>query len=234
MPPQAPQVTYQNGQLSIVAQNATLSAILAAVRSRTGAQVEMPAEASNDRVAAQLGPGNPRDVMASLLQGSRFDYIVLGSVNDPNVLSQVILTTRRGGPATAPAGAGQASGSPAGVAQPNQPGLFRGGVSRPEIVAEEEEPEPEPVPEPEPELVPAPAAGNLPQQPGVYQPGVPGVVGQPVPGQEGQPVAPGQPNPQVPGQVRTPEQLLQELQRMQQDQQQQQQQQQRKQQQQQN
>jgi len=203
----APQVTYQNGQLSIVAQNATLSAILSAVRARTGAQVEMPPDASSDRVAAQLGPGNPRDVIASLLQGSRFEYIVLGSANDPNLLSQVVLT-RRVAPATGPGGAGQTTASPGGVPQQN-PGLFRG-APPPDINAEEEEPEPVPQPEP----APVPAAVNPQVQPGLVQPGPPGAMVPPVPGPE---------NPQAPGQtIRTPEQLLQELQRMQQQQQQQQ------------
>jgi hypothetical protein len=223
MAPVAPLVTYQNGQLSIVAQNATLSSILSAVKTRTGAQLDMPADAANDRVAAQLGPGNPRDVIASLLQGSRFDYIVLGSVDDPNLLSQIVLTTRRGGSGAGTAVAGGGPSSSGGSSAQTAP--FRGGVSRPEINAEEEEAEPPPPPEPEP----VPAAENPQPQPGVYQPGAPGMN---VPGGNPQGAVPGQANPQQPGQVpgqpgqvRTPEQLLQELQRMQQQQQQQQQQQ---------
>jgi hypothetical protein len=216
MAPVAPLVTYENGQLSIQAQNATLGAILNAVRARTGAQVDVPAEASNDRVAANLGPGNPRDVMASLLQGSRFDYILLGSLDDPNGVSQVVLTPRQGGAAsgTAVAGGNPAS-SPGGSPQSGPPGPFRGGAARPEINAEEEEPEPEPQPEP----APAPAAQN-PPQPGAYPPGT--MVQPGGPGQVNPQIPPIQPNPQIPGQpgqVRTPEQLLQELQRMQQQQQ---------------
>ena len=96
MAPVPPRVTYQNGQLTIVAQNSTLSSILSAVRARTGAQIEMPPDTANDRVAADLGPGNPRDVLAALLQGSRFDYIVMGSPTDPDALAQVILTPHAG------------------------------------------------------------------------------------------------------------------------------------------
>src|SRR5690348_15643382 len=51
MPPSLPQVTYQNNQLTIVANNATLSAVLWAVRARTGATIEMPPDASSERVA---------------------------------------------------------------------------------------------------------------------------------------------------------------------------------------
>ena len=105
MTPVAPQVTYQNGQLSIQAQNSTLSSILSAVRARTGARVEMPTDTANDRAAVQLGPGNPRDVLASLLQGSRFDDIVIGSQTDPDELSEIILTPHGGSSGGAPGNA---------------------------------------------------------------------------------------------------------------------------------
>src|SRR5262249_49379553 len=40
MPAVAPQVTFQNGQLTIIAPNSTLGDILRAVHARTGAEVE--------------------------------------------------------------------------------------------------------------------------------------------------------------------------------------------------
>ena len=207
MAPVPPQVTYQNGLLTIVATNSTLSAILSAVRTRTGAQVDVPADASNDRVAAQIGPGNPREVLSALLEGSRFDYIVLGSANDPNALSQVVLTPHRGGANTAAAGGGQTTPPPSGATGP--PGAFIGGVTRPEINADEDEPEPAPAPEP----------AAVAPQPGVFQPGI--QPGAPIPNVPPVPAQPGPQGQQNPGQVKTPEQLLQELQRMQQPNQQQ-------------
>lgn len=203
MAPVPPQVTYRNGQLTIVAPNSTLSAILSAVRTRTGAQVEVPADAINDRVAVQIGPGNPRDVLATLLEGSRFDYIVLGSASDPDALSQVVLTPHKGSATTA-TGVGQSAPPPAGASSQGPPGAFSGGVTRPEINADEDE-QPEPAPAPEPAAV-AP-------QPGVYQPGM--QPGAPIPNVPPVPAQPGPQGQQNPGQVKTPEQLLQELQRMQ-------------------
>jgi hypothetical protein len=203
MAPVAPQVTYQNGQLSILAQNSTLSSILSAVKAHTGAQVEMPPDTASDRVATQLGPGNPRDVLASLLAGSRFDYIFIGSPTDPDSLAQVIITQHAG------AGGGGATPVNTAVSQPMQggnpqPGMPRiaGGAGRPEIPSDEEETasEPQPMPEP-PQEAPQPA-------PIVSPGGDRGDTGQ----------------QQNPNQVKTPEQMLQELQRMQQIQQQQQQQ----------
>ena len=213
MPPTAPQVTYENGQLSIVAQNSTLSSILAAVKARTGAQLEMPADTVNDRVAVKLGPGNPRDMLASLLEGSRFDYIVLGSATDPTAVAQVILTPHRGG-AAAPAVAGAGQSPPPGgaaMSRPGPAGPFRGVVARPELNADEDEP---PAAEVQPAL-PPPAESAAPaavMPPGTFAPNMQGTQGaEPAP-----PAVPGQPNPNLP---KTPEQLLQELQRMQQQQQ---------------
>src|SRR5450759_6010298 len=78
MSPTPPQVTYQNGLLTIDARNSTLSQVLRAVQARTGASVEMPSSAANARVMMQVGPGRPRDVLNTLLNGSKFDYIILG------------------------------------------------------------------------------------------------------------------------------------------------------------
>src|SRR6185437_1222182 len=48
-PASPPEVTFRNGQLTIVARNSTLSDVLNQVRSKTGASIDMPAP-SNDRV----------------------------------------------------------------------------------------------------------------------------------------------------------------------------------------
>ncbi len=188
MPASRPQVTYENGLLTIIAQNSTLADILAAVRARTGAAIEMPAGSGGERVFASIGPAPPREALDSLLQGSRFNYIILSSEQQPESVQRIVLTAR----------AGAATGaSPPGGAQPLSPP----GVSAPGTQADEGDEEPvsgEDISEPEP-VQPEP----------VPQP----------PAQPAQPQAqPGQATP-----VKTPEQLLQELQRMQQQQQKQQQ-----------
>lgn len=71
-PPTPPQVTRNNGQLTIVARNATLSQVLHSVQSLTGASIEMPSDAASERVVGQFGPGVPRDVLNALLNGSKF------------------------------------------------------------------------------------------------------------------------------------------------------------------
>ena len=192
MPAAAPQVTYRDGLLSISAENATLGAVLRGVCARTGASVDMPAGMVNDRVAVQLGPGDPRDVVSALLQGSRFDYILLGSEHDPAALAQIILTPRTGG-AAAPAVASTAGPVPP-APSPGNP-VMRPPTMPPDEAepAETEQVEPAPVPEP---VSPEPTA--VPDQSGAQPSQTP-------------PVRPSQMPP-----VKSPQQFLQELQRMQQ------------------
>ena len=105
MPAIPPQVTYQAGQLTIQAQNSTLGDILRAVRAKTGASVDIPSNA-DERVVGRLGPGPAREVLASLLNGSHFNYVMVGSATDPGAVQQVILTSKSGGTTTAAARAG--------------------------------------------------------------------------------------------------------------------------------
>lgn len=87
-----PQVSFANNQLTIVAPNSTLADILKAVRKQTGADIEVPT--APDRVVTHLGPGPARDVIADLLNGSRFNYVLLGSPGDDSVLTRVVLVPK--------------------------------------------------------------------------------------------------------------------------------------------
>jgi hypothetical protein len=102
-PPAAPQVTYRDGQLTIDSRNATLSQVLHSVQAQTGASVDLPPGAGTERVVATIGPGKPRDVLASLLNGSKFNYVILGETNDPTAVQRVILMARTSAPADSPA-----------------------------------------------------------------------------------------------------------------------------------
>jgi hypothetical protein len=95
IPAVAPQVSYQDGQLTIVAPNSTLGDILRGVRKHTAADIEIPATA-NERVVTRLGPGPARDVVAELLNGSHFNYILLGSPADASLLVRVVLVAKTG------------------------------------------------------------------------------------------------------------------------------------------
>lgn len=92
--PVPPQVSYQNGQLTIDSQNATLSQVLRSVQAKTGAFIDMPSGAGTERVVARLGPGKPKDVLAALLNGSKFNYVILGEPNQSAGVQKVILLSK--------------------------------------------------------------------------------------------------------------------------------------------
>jgi hypothetical protein len=95
LPAVPPQVHYSQGQLTIVAENSTLADILRAVRAQTGADVEVPPNAT-ERVVTHLGPGPARDVLAALLNGSHFNYVMLGSAAHPDSVDKLIVTSKSG------------------------------------------------------------------------------------------------------------------------------------------
>lgn len=113
IPAVAPQVNFQDGLLTIVAPNSTLSEILRSVRKHTSADIDIPAAAGSERVVTRLGPGPVRDVMAELLNGSHFNYILLGSPDNANALVRVVLVAKTG-PDNPPPVAAEAG-------NPNQP-----------------------------------------------------------------------------------------------------------------
>jgi len=131
IPESAPKVTFENGLLTISAKNSTLGEILKQVKELTGATIDLPASGAPERVVTQLGPAAPRDVLAALLNGTQFNYVLLGSAADPSAIASVTLTSKPG--TGAPDGAGvqppamtpvqQAQTMPPGRIMP--PGAFR-------------------------------------------------------------------------------------------------------------
>jgi hypothetical protein len=99
-PTVAPVVTYQDGKLSIVAHNCTLADVLKAIRKQTGADLDIPPGAT-ERVVADLGPGTPRDVIADLLNGTHFNYVMVGTAADPSAVQSIALTPKSSGSETA-------------------------------------------------------------------------------------------------------------------------------------
>ncbi|HTR22954.1 MAG TPA: hypothetical protein VMI10_03155 [Terriglobales bacterium] len=94
LPASTPKVTYENGLLTIGAQNATLGDVLREVHKLTGANIDVPPTGANERVVVQLGPGAPRDVLAALLNGTSFNYVLLGSATDAKAVATVTLSPR--------------------------------------------------------------------------------------------------------------------------------------------
>lgn len=91
------EVSYRNGLLGIKANKVTLSEVLFAVQQRTGAEVSIAAGAEQEKVVADIAPAPAPEVLARLLNGSRFNFLILSAVNDPRQLDRVILSMRTEG-----------------------------------------------------------------------------------------------------------------------------------------
>ena len=90
-------VSFRDGLLGIRANKVTLSQVLYAVQQRTGAEVSIASGAEQEQVVADITPAPAPDVLARLLNGSRFNFLILSAANDPGKLDRVILSTRSEG-----------------------------------------------------------------------------------------------------------------------------------------
>jgi len=171
-PPVKPSVTLEGGLLTIDAPNSTLNDVLNGVRKATGATIE--GANPTERVVVKLGPGEPGQVLAALLRGTLYDYIILGAPGKPDELTRVMLSVQSSG----------GSSTSAGASEPQRPS--GGGVGQPRMLsprqpqgdpdaadrnppeenapeAEEEQPQAQPA-QPQPQQTPASDA-NAPKTP---------------------------------------------------------------------
>jgi hypothetical protein len=161
-PAQAARISLSGGQLSVDANNSSLSQILHDLSSSSGMTID--GLDKDQRVFGVYGPGDPRDILSSLLDGAGYNFLMVGTTN-AGTPRAVVLTVRSNAPL-----------APTTSSAPSPP---------------EEDDEP--------------VVNNYPPEQVTPPPHPPGTPGQ-------------DPN----GQPRTPQEIIQELQRMRQQQQQQQ------------
>jgi hypothetical protein len=102
-PASSSNVTYMGGLLSVEMRNATLQEVLASIAAVTGVKIDIPAGMDSQRMSVvKVGPGRARQVLAALLSGSHFDYLIQSSDSDPDTIQSVLLI---------PAGAKDKNGS---------------------------------------------------------------------------------------------------------------------------
>jgi hypothetical protein len=171
-------VSFRNGLLTINVSKATLAEVLYEVHLRTGAEIPIPSGAEQESIAIQVGPGRPKDVLAALLNGSRFNFILQGSPNDPDGIGTVLLTPR----SSAPDSPSQAYTPPPAPVMPpqtppadqNQQAVVPDGSTDqdhpigPPVMTDEDDPEGPPPPsavQPDGQLAPPTAPPNPPMQP---------------------------------------------------------------------
>jgi hypothetical protein len=108
-PVKPPTISWDGKELTIDADNSTLSEILLGIRARTGASIDMPPSTNAEKVFVHLGPAPIREVLSSLLYGTDFDYVIQASDTDERGLRSVTLTEREKGDVVT---ASDASGQP--------------------------------------------------------------------------------------------------------------------------
>jgi hypothetical protein len=101
-PRPALEVNFRRGLLSISSNKASLSEVLFAIHEQTGAEIAIPAGAEQEQVVAEIGPGPAPEVLSQLLNGSKFNFMILSSSSDPQALDRVILSSRPEGPMPPP------------------------------------------------------------------------------------------------------------------------------------
>jgi hypothetical protein len=156
-PPQpAPtlEVEYRDGRLSILADRVSLAEVLNQIHLKTGADISVPPAAAQEQVVTNIAPAPVREALSALLNGSRFNFILVSADSDPSELKSVILSFR-----------GSGVSQPAQVSP--QPAVRE---SEPETFVQEEAP-PEPQPQPQESAQPEgaeqqaqPPQGNPPQE----------------------------------------------------------------------
>ena len=123
-PAQEAKIVFEKNQLSIHADNSSLSGILHQLASSSGMKIE--GLGGDERVFGTFGPGAPRDVIADLLDGTAYNVALIGDLEN-GAPRELILSPATHGTAAPAAPAPQANSDDANeqdtqdVAPANQP-----------------------------------------------------------------------------------------------------------------
>jgi hypothetical protein len=104
-PPAPATVTAHTNELTVKADNSSLSQILHQVSSATGMRLD--GLGGDERVFGSFGPGVPREVLTTLLNGTSYNVVMVGDL--PNGAPRELLLSRRaaGGSSPQPAASNQ-------------------------------------------------------------------------------------------------------------------------------
>jgi hypothetical protein len=96
-PPPKVEITLQDDKLRLVSNKASLAEVLNELRAKLNADIGVPVGAEQEVVAVMLGPGTQREVISKLLEGSRYNFIIVGTDQDANKVERVILSPKTPG-----------------------------------------------------------------------------------------------------------------------------------------
>lgn len=143
-----PQIRYEDGELTIIAENSSLSEVMKALRASLGADIDLPANVADQHIWVHLGPGPARRVLRDLLDSTEFNYVIQASESDPDGIRSVLLIPR------------SKSAGPETAGQPEKAAIRRmpGHESDTQSSTDSENPAPEPVASVEPPQATSPAS----------------------------------------------------------------------------
>lgn len=192
-----PRISYVGGQLRIDALGSTLAEVLTKVAAVTGVTIDVPAGASAEKMPiVELGPAPARQVLASLLSDTSFDYVIQASDKDPEKIQNVMVMAREkkgSGPTVADArparGPYGRAGSPAKPEEapapdnpvPVQPEIAAGAEAASLNPQPPATPPDQAVPQPDPSTPRQDQSMQPPLAPGVVQTNVPKTFPVPIP-----------------------------------------------------
>jgi hypothetical protein len=87
-------IIYEDGKLTVIAEDRALSEVLAGIRQAMGADINIPAGAAGQRVWVRFGPGPARRILRDLLDSTELDYVIQASELDVDGVRSVSLTAR--------------------------------------------------------------------------------------------------------------------------------------------
>lgn len=135
--PAAATIAWNRPELRIDATNSSLQQILTQVQAATGA--EFQGLEKDERVFGAFGPGETRDILSQVLQGTGYNFVMVGDQGQ-GVPRQIIL-------------------SPRGASKPQQPGARTTAPEPEDDVADYPQPDPQPQ---QPPATPPPARTGFP------------------------------------------------------------------------
>jgi len=100
-PPNPATIDFNNGLLTVRAQNSSLVSILTQIQHQTGLVID--GLSHDQRVYGQYGPGSISTTLSALLDGSEYDFVIVGG-GSGHAAARLILSTpgSAGAPATSP------------------------------------------------------------------------------------------------------------------------------------
>jgi len=117
-PANPPRISYANGELTVVADNSSMADVMSGIERAIGARLD-GTQPESERVFGQFGPGSPRDVLNSLLSGSRYDFILVGAIDDPGAVQTIMLSPHGASPTAGSVAQNQPTPGPNTAANPD-------------------------------------------------------------------------------------------------------------------